>query len=470
MSRAIAPLLLGIFLAPLFAFADSPTVTITSLSPGSGVVTGTSVTFTATSTGLTNPTYSVRDSFANSSVSFSSMGSGGSFNWTPVFTDIGTHTITVTATDASGNLSASASQDINVSLMANVSISGITPGTSIDPGQNLKFNAVPVGFASTTSYTLSDSFVGSTVSSSNINSSGNFSWTPAGKDAGSHKITVNVSDSEGRSASGSLTITVGGSTGNSTSASTSASGVPATMILTAPVPDASIPVGSAVTFSALAYGFSNPIFSVSDAFNGTSISKSNINSSGNFSWTPASRDMGTHNLTVTASDTAGHSAIASAQITVTAAIPGASPSVVSSIPVFPPVVPALAGATFTTYLRLGMNSEEVRALQNVLAREGFFSGSATGYFGPMTESAVKNFQRARGLEALGVVGVQTRAALNSLSGETTSPVSVVGNIGTNIGRISALEIKIAYIQAQLLLIQQELKSVLEELARLKAGQ
>jgi len=117
-----------------------------------------------------------------------------------------------------------------------------------------------------------------------------------------------------------------------------------------------------------------------------------------------------------------------------------------------------------------MNSEEVRALQNVLAREGFFSGSATGYFGPMTESAVKNFQRARGLEALGVVGVQTRAALNSLSGETTSPVSVVGNIGTNIGRISALEIKIAYIQAQLLLIQQELKSVLEELARLKAGQ
>src|SRR3989344_4452711 len=318
MSRFIAPLLFGIFLAPLFAFADSPTVTMTSLSPGSGVVTGTNVTFTATSTGLTNPTYSVRDSFANSSVSFASMGSGGSFNWTPVFTDIGTHAITVTATDASGNLSASASQDINVSLIANVSISGITPGTSIDPGQNLKFNAVPVGFASTTSYTLSDSFGGSTVSSSNINSSGNFSWTPAGKDAGSHKITVNVSDTEGRSASASVSITVSGAT--STAANSGASSAPTTLILTAPVPDASIPVGSTVTFSALAYGFSNPIFSVSDAFNGTSISKSNINSSGNFSWTPASRDMGTHNLTVTASDTPGHSAIASAQITVTAAI------------------------------------------------------------------------------------------------------------------------------------------------------
>ena len=469
MSRFIAPLLLGIFLVPLLALADSPTVSIQSLSPGSGVVTGTNVTFTATSTGLTNPTYSVTDSFQNSSVGSSNVGlSSGSFNWMPVFTDIGNHTVTVTATDASGNSSASASQNINVSLIANVSISGVTPGTSIDPGQNLKFNVVPVGFASTTSYSVSDSFGGSTVSSSNINSSGNFSWTPAAKDAGSHKITVNVSDSEGRSASGSLTITVGGGTSNSTSVTS----VPATLILTAPVPDASIPVGATVTFSALAYGFSNPTFSVSDAFSGTSISKSNINSSGNFSWTPTSRDMGTHNLTVTVSDTLSHSATATAQITVTAALAGSSSNVVSNIPVSPPVPSSGAapgaGATFTTYLRLGMSSEEVRALQNALAREGFFSGSATGYFGPMTESAVKNFQKANGLDPLGVVGVQTRAVLNALSGNVPSPTYVTA--GTNTGRIATIEAKISAIQTQLLLIQQQLTSVLEELARLKAGQ
>src|SRR3989344_5309193 len=375
MSRFIAPLLLGIFLVPLLALADSPTVSIQSLSPGSGVVTGTNVTFTATSTGLTNPTYSVTDSFQNSSVGSSNVGlSSGSFNWMPVFTDIGNHTVTVTATDASGNSSASASQNINVSLIANVSIS--------------------------------------------------------------------------------------------------VTSVPATLILTAPVPDASIPVSATVTFSALAYGFSNPTFSVSDAFSGTSISKSNINSSGNFSWTPTSRDMGTHNLTVTVSDTLSHSATATAQITVTAALAGSSSNVVSNIPVSPPVPSSGAapgaGATFTTYLRLGMSSEEVRALQNALAREGFFSGSATGYFGPMTESAVKNFQKANGLDPLGVVGVQTRAVLNALSGNVPSPTYVTA--GTNTGRIATIEAKISAIQTQLLLIQQQLTSVLEELARLKAGQ
>src|SRR3989344_2609192 len=91
MSRFVAPLLFGIFLAPLFAFADSPTVTMTSLSPGSGVVTGTNVTFTATSTGLTNPTFSGGAFFANSGVSFEGRGSGGIFNGTPVFTDTGPH-------------------------------------------------------------------------------------------------------------------------------------------------------------------------------------------------------------------------------------------------------------------------------------------------------------------------------------------------------------------------------------------
>lgn len=113
-----------------------------------------------------------------------------------------------------------------------------------------------------------------------------------------------------------------------------------------------------------------------------------------------------------------------------------------------------------------MTSEEIKALQKVLAREGFFTGSATGYFGSVTESAVKSFQKAHGLDSLGVVGVQTRSALNALSG-VALPSAVVG---TNAERISAIESKIASIQAQMLSLQQQLKAVLEELARVKVGQ
>ncbi|MDE1975109.1 MAG: peptidoglycan-binding protein, partial [Patescibacteria group bacterium] len=51
----------------------------------------------------------------------------------------------------------------------------------------------------------------------------------------------------------------------------------------------------------------------------------------------------------------------------------------------------------------------------------------TGYYGNLTESAVKAFQTAHSIESLGIVGPQTRAALNAAKGnnQTSSaqPVS-----------------------------------------------
>lgn len=54
---------------------------------------------------------------------------------------------------------------------------------------------------------------------------------------------------------------------------------------------------------------------------------------------------------------------------------------------------------------------EVSKLQIFLGSTGFFSGEATGYFGPITQSAVLSFQVAGGLEAIGSVGEQTRATI-----------------------------------------------------------
>jgi peptidoglycan hydrolase-like protein with peptidoglycan-binding domain len=86
-------------------------------------------------------------------------------------------------------------------------------------------------------------------------------------------------------------------------------------------------------------------------------------------------------------------------------------------------------ARTTTYsgggLRYGSRSAEVIRLQNRLRELGFFSGRSTGYFGNATLSAVKAFQRSRGLTADGIVGASTLAALHGTSsggGGTGDPI------------------------------------------------
>ena len=64
----------------------------------------------------------------------------------------------------------------------------------------------------------------------------------------------------------------------------------------------------------------------------------------------------------------------------------------------------------------GDEGQAVRALQERLRIAGFYYGNATGIFGPITEEAVKRFQRAYGLDVDGVVGAQTLTKLPTMSG------------------------------------------------------
>ena len=65
-------------------------------------------------------------------------------------------------------------------------------------------------------------------------------------------------------------------------------------------------------------------------------------------------------------------------------------------------------------LRLGDQSEQVERLQSLLAKAGYLSdANATGYFGEITETALKRFQSNNGLSADGRAGAQTFAKLNS---------------------------------------------------------
>ena len=71
------------------------------------------------------------------------------------------------------------------------------------------------------------------------------------------------------------------------------------------------------------------------------------------------------------------------------------------------------GYVFTNFLTLGTESAEVAELQKRLGALGYFSGNDTGYFGALTEQAVKAFQSAHGIAPVGYVGPSTRTALNN---------------------------------------------------------
>ncbi len=72
--------------------------------------------------------------------------------------------------------------------------------------------------------------------------------------------------------------------------------------------------------------------------------------------------------------------------------------------------------TVDTQLDLGARGTQVTYLQQALALDPkiYPEGLVTGYFGPLTQRAVVNFQIAYGLPAVGRVGPMTRAALNGV--------------------------------------------------------
>jgi len=86
-------------------------------------------------------------------------------------------------------------------------------------------------------------------------------------------------------------------------------------------------------------------------------------------------------------------------------------------------------ACFTKALSKGMTDAEVTKLQQVLKTDStiYPEGLVTGYFGSLTEAAVKKFQAKYGIDQTGTVGPITRAKLNALYcvTPTTTPTTTV---------------------------------------------
>lgn len=62
-------------------------------------------------------------------------------------------------------------------------------------------------------------------------------------------------------------------------------------------------------------------------------------------------------------------------------------------------------------LTVGMRGVDVTEVQNALQKQGYLQTQSTGYFGTQTKAAVLAFQKAEGIEMLGIVGPLTRARL-----------------------------------------------------------
>lgn len=67
---------------------------------------------------------------------------------------------------------------------------------------------------------------------------------------------------------------------------------------------------------------------------------------------------------------------------------------------------------FGSLLCLGMSGYEVYVLQRILKKYGLFDYDCTGYFGPITTTALMRYQNAKSLSMVGFAGPQTRAALS----------------------------------------------------------
>ena len=70
----------------------------------------------------------------------------------------------------------------------------------------------------------------------------------------------------------------------------------------------------------------------------------------------------------------------------------------------------IISASYKT-LSYGAKGTAVKNLQKRLAELGYYSGNIDGKYGPLTKSAVKNFQKTTGLKVNGTANVSTQTAL-----------------------------------------------------------
>lgn len=79
-----------------------------------------------------------------------------------------------------------------------------------------------------------------------------------------------------------------------------------------------------------------------------------------------------------------------------------------------------AWTTESVLVRYGSRGQQVKDVQYLLRKWGYYDGSVDGIYGWRTTQAVRNFQARNGLIVDGITGPQTLAALGLPTGQTTN--------------------------------------------------
>ena len=113
--------------------------------------------------------------------------------------------------------------------------------------------------------------------------------------------------------------------------------------------------------------------------------------------------------------------------TPTTSVPGPAPTQTPSEPATPTPTPTLTPKPRTS-LQYGDRGDQVLAVQQRLSELGYWLGKPDGHFGGLTQQAVFALQKAAGISRDGIVGPQTKAALQA----GTRPGARVGGTGVEI--------------------------------------
>lgn len=138
-----------------------------------------------------------------------------------------------------------------------------------------------------------------------------------------------------------------------------------------------------------------------------------------------------------------------------AGVPVASP--VAPLVAKPSVIATIVSPVFNKDLSFGNRSDDVRRLQELLKQDSsiYPEGTVSGYFGPATRAAVRQFQKKYGLPQVGRVGPATRAKLQEIFGTAAAAAPITSEARQSLmktlqDQIKALQIKLLEMQLKLL--------------------
>jgi PKD repeat protein len=269
----------------------APVVSITAPQEGGSTVqSGDPVTFAASATDL-------EDGDLSSSIQWSSsidnaLGTGASIS--PSTLSNGSHTITASVTDTGGKTGTS-------SITLTVNAPPVVSITSPQNGATAPFGS-PVNLTATATDPEDGNLSATIAWTSSLDGSlgTGASIGPSTLTIGTHTITASVTDTNGKTASNSITITV---TNNAP-----------VVVITAPENNASFSSGASVNFVGTANDTEDG--SLTSGIAWTSSADGPIGTGGSFS--TSSLSVGTHTITATVTDTGGKTASSQITITITA--------------------------------------------------------------------------------------------------------------------------------------------------------